>query len=124
MNNNKKFLSISASQVSCCIGKNKYTTRDEIIIKLWIKYYPETFDVALKRNKLQLLKISKNNKQFNKYNDSIISKNNGLNNENKIINEYQEKYKVVVKDNNKSLYRYYLKFKNDNIILHNTAVCG
>lgn len=127
----KKYLKINASEVSACIGENKYLSKDVMVLKIWKRICKENFEEAIKRNNIRIINIAdiKNrnnvNKQYVKnYKKSIINRENGLNNEQKIIDIYQNMKKVSIKDNNKNRYSIFINKNYDKLLYYTTIISG
>lgn len=50
----KLYIKINASEISSCINKNQYLSQDIMILKLWRKQDPTSFNEALSRNNLYI----------------------------------------------------------------------
>lgn len=132
-NNNDNIFKISASEVSACIGMNKYINKDIMVIKYWIKKDAKSFDEALKRNNIKkenILNIEKKNMNkkneiyLDNYKNTIKNQENGKNNEHEIIEIYQSMKKITIKDNNKKLYSIFINNQYRNLIYHKIIVQG
>jgi hypothetical protein len=124
----KKYLKINASEVSACIGDNKYISRDVILLKIWKRLCNETFEEAINRNNIKIINI-KNNNNINKkykqnYKRTTSNRENGLNNEKVIIDLYQSMEKVSVKDNNKKRYTLFINKNYDKLLYHIPFISG
>ena len=64
--------------------------------------------------------LKKDNSNIKNYINGFINKKRGIKNENKIINQYSEKYKTKITDNNSKLYKIHLF----NINKYNIYICG
>jgi hypothetical protein len=127
----KKYLKINASEVSGCIGDNKYLSKEVMVFKLWKRIHNESFEKAIKRNNINLINIKDmdtnnniNKKYIKNYNKTINNRENGLNNEPKIIDIYQSMKKVSIKDNNKKLYSIFVNKSYNKLLYYTTIISG
>lgn len=118
----KYYLKINASEIASCIGKNQYISQDIMILKLWRKKDPVSFEEALLRNNLYILDLSKTKNK--KYIEKIKNMDNGIQNEKGVIEEFQKKCNVAVKDNNKKRYTLFITTPQNGIIIHNIIIAG
>jgi hypothetical protein len=118
----KYYLKINASEIASCIGKNQYISQDIMILKLWRKQDPVSFEDALLRNKLYILDLSKTKNK--KYIEKVKNMDNGIQNEKVVIEEFQKKCNVSVKDNNKKRYTLFITKPQNGIIIHNIIIAG
>lgn len=118
----KYYLKINASEIASCIGKNQYISQDIMILKLWRKKDPVSFEEALLRNNLYILDLSKTKNK--KYIEKIKNMDNGIQNEKVVIEEFQKKCNVAVKDNNKKRYTLFITTPQNGIIIHNIIIAG
>lgn len=117
----KYYLQINASEIASCIGQNKYLSQDIMILKLWNKKDPESFEKALLRNNLYISVSKTKNK---KYIERKKNMENGIQNESIIIEEFQKKCNVSVKDNNKERYTLFITKPHDGLLIHNVIIVG
>lgn len=127
----KKYLKINASEVSGCIGNNKYLSKEVMVFKLWKRIQNESFEKAIKRNNIKIINIKdiKTNNNINKkyiknYKTTNNNRENGLNNESKIIDIYQSMKKLSIKDNNKKLYSIFINKSYDKLLYHTPIIVG
>lgn len=127
----KKYLKINASEVSACIGDNKYLSKEVMVLKLWKRIYEESFKEAIKRNNINLININdiKTNNNVNKkyiknYKRTITNRENGLNNESKIIDIYQSMKKISIKDNNKKSYSIFINKSYNKLLYYTVLISG
>ena len=60
----KKYININVSDIAACINKNPYVPRDVMILKIWEIYDVESFNKAIERNNMKIIRlkeIDKNN---------------------------------------------------------------
>lgn len=118
----KLYLKINVSEISSCIGKNQYLSQDIMLLKLWKKQDPMSFDESLTRNNLYIYDLSSTKNK--KYKEKIKSIENGKQNEIVIIEEFQKKCNVSVKDNNEKRYSMIISKPSKGIIIHNVIIAG
>jgi hypothetical protein len=118
----KYYLKINASEIASCIGKNQYISQDIMILKLWRKQDPVSFEKALLRNNLYIHDLSKTKNK--KYIEKVKNMDNGIQNEKNVIEEFQKKCNVAVKDNNKKRYTLFITKPQNGIIIHNIIIAG
>lgn len=125
----RKYLKINASEVAGCIGNNKYLSREVMILKLWKRINKEGFEKAIKRNNINQININDNinnidKKYIKSYRRTINNRENGLNNESKIIGIYQSMKKLSIKDNNKKPYSIFINKSYNKLLYHTTIISG
>lgn len=136
MNNfKKKYIKINVSDISGCINKNMYISRDVMVLKIWEDYDNESFKNAIYRNKLKIMKLSEMNKNIdniNKYNEYLLKYNESKNNMKNgsldrptIIKRVQNLYNIII-ENNKNKYTLFInpKFSSNQLILLDIIING
>lgn len=129
----KKHIKINVSDISGCINKNMYMSRDAMILKIWEYYDDKSFKNAIERNNLKIIKFSEMNKNIDninkyllKYNESKTNMQNGLTERPIIIDKVQKLYNIKV-ENNKNKYTLFInnpKNYSNNLILHDIIING
>lgn len=135
MEYNDNVLNLAVSDLSSCIGDNKFSPKEIMIIKLWKKKDNKknikSFDEALKRNNINKYNISdikedninKNiNSKIKSYEKTIKNLKNGKKNESKIADLYQSIEKIKIKNNNEKLYKTFINKKHEKLLYHDKII--
>lgn len=129
--NEKEYLKINASEISSCIGCNKYESKDIIVLKIWRRIDNERFEKAMERNNIKLINIEninkndKNNKKYiKKYEEMVNNFENGIFYESKAIEIYQAMKNVSVKDNNKKSYVLFINNNYGRLLYYTPRILG
>lgn len=115
----KLYIKINVSEISSCISKNQYLSQDIMVLKLWKKQDPISFNEALSRNKLYISDVK--NK---KYTEKIKYMENGKQNEIIVIDDFQKKCNVSVKNNNEKRYSMFISKPSKGIMIYNLIIAG